>query len=341
MPARRPPWEDLPEAELMNVRLRDLRLRIEGTWIEECLAVLHDDLAKRGLPVRPQAWLSTHWFVRRGTTGIAIPFYLAHPRLMSLERKQMREVEGGTRAEMMKILRHEMGHVLDNAYLLGRDPRVREHFGKWTTRYPEHYRPNPASRRFVQHLRLYYAQAHPHEDFAETFAVILGTRGERWRKKYADWPALKKLEFVDELLRELRDKPVRKTTRRRHAPLNRITMTLGEYYAEKLSRYDTSYPGLWDDDLKRLFSDDPRHRDRELASHFLRRNRGEIRRLVSNWTGEYRYTREQVLHDMIGRSRELKLRATGPERRLKMEFAILLTVKTMDVHLRRRHSFAL
>jgi hypothetical protein len=191
----------------------------------------------------------------------------------------------------------------------------------------------------VQHLRLYYAQAHPHEDFAETFAVVLGARG--WRKQYEGWPALEKLEFVNTLLEELRGKPAKRRNRRRNKALDTLTVTLREYYEDKRSRYDVSYPGMYDGDLKKLFSDDPRHRQRELASKFLRRNRSEIRKLVSNWTGEYQYTRDQVLHDMIGRSRELKLRATGPEQRLKMEFAILLTVKTMDVHLRRRNSFAL
>jgi hypothetical protein len=146
---------------------------------------------------------------------------------------------------------------------------------------------------------------------------------------------------VNAILEELRGKTPKRRNKRRVDAIETNAMTLRAYYADKHSRYDASFPGMFDDELRRLFSDDPKHRHRELASHFLRRNRTEIRKLVSNWTGDYQYTRDQVLHDMIGRSRELKLRATGPERRLKMEFAILLTVKTMDVHLRRRNSFAL
>jgi hypothetical protein len=273
--------------------------------------------------------------------GIAIPFYLSHPRLMQLERRQMLEVEGGTRLEMMKILRHECGHALDNAYALGRDRRRRELFGDASLSYPEHYRPNPASHGYVQHLRLYYAQSHPLEDFAETFAVILASRNEGWRKRYADWPALQKLEYVDGLLSRLRGKRPVHRSRLRPDSLRTLTMTLREYYEDKRTRYLVSYPDIYDRDLRRLFSDDPKHRRRELASRFLRRNRTEIRRLVSNWTGEYQFTLEQVLKDMIGRSHELKLRAAGPERRLKMEFAILLTVKTMDFHYSRRNWFAL
>lgn len=338
---RRSAWETLGDKELLKVRLRDLHVRIDGSWIEECLADLHDELARRGIRFRPHAWLSYDWFVPDRVPGIAIPFYLAHPRLMKLERKMMLEVEGGTRPEMMKILRHECGHALDHAFELESDAERQEIFGKSTKRYPEHYRPNPASRRFVRHLRLYYAQSHPLEDFAETFAVILGSRGDAWRKRYEGWPALRKLEFVDALLDSLRGRRPAVRSRTRTESLPTLSMTLGEYYEEKRDRYLVSYPDIYDRDLRRLFSDDPRHGHRELASSFLRRNRSEIRKLVADWTGEYQFTLNQVLNDMIGRSRELKLRAAGPDRRLKIGFAILLTVKTMDFHYSRRNWFAL
>jgi hypothetical protein len=337
---RRLPWEDLPEADLFEIRLRDLGLRIDGTWIDECLSDLGEDLARREILFRPHAWLSTDFFVPDDIPGIAIPFYLAHPRLMQIERKQMLEVEGGTRQELMQILRHECGHAFDNAYALLREPGRRELFGNASKRYPEHYRPNPASRKFVQHLRLYYAQSHPLEDFAETFAVVIGSRGGGWRKRYADWPALKKLEFMDQLLEQHRGKQPTHRKFRKPDSLPTLAMTLREYYADKRERYLVSYPDIYDRDLRRLFTDDPKYRDAELASRFLRRNSSEIRRLVANWTGEYQFTLEQVLKDMIGRSRELKLRAAGNERSLKMEFAVLLTVKTMDFHYSRRNWFA-
>ena len=341
MKRRRFDWEKLPDSELMDLPIRKLGVRIEGTWIEECLNDLYEELARRELAFRPHAWLSYDWFVPDVIPGIAIPFYLAHPRLMKLERQQMLEVEGGTRQEMMKILRHECGHALDNAYGLGRDRRRRQLFGDPSKRYPEQYRPYPASRRYVHHLRLYYAQSHPLEDFAETFAVIIASRADGWRKRYADWPALRKLEYVDELLDRLGGEPPRHRTRRMPESLSTLNTTLREHYADKRERYLVSYPDIYDRDLRRLFSDDPKHQRHELASRFLRRNSTEIRRLVANWTGEYQFTLEQVLKDMIGRSRELKLRAFGPERRLKIEFAILLTVKTMDFHYSRRNWFAL
>ena len=334
-------WEKLRDAELLDVPLRDLDLHIEGTWIEECLAQLYGELANRDLRFQPHAWLSYDWFVPDGVPGIAVPFFLAHPRLMKLARKHMVDVEGGTRQEMMKILRHECGHAIDNAFALERSRGREKLFGDPSRRYPQHYRPNPASRSYVHHLRLYYAQSHPVEDFAETFAVVLATPPGKWRKRYAKWPALRKLEYVERLLDRIRGK--RPVLRSRQCPdsLPTIGMTLRRYYEEKRQLYDVSYPDIYDQDLKRLFSDDPRHRRRERASSFLRRNRAEIRRLVSEWTGEYEFTLQQVLQDMIGRSRELKLRAARPERTLKMEFAILLTVKTLDFHYGRRNWFAL
>jgi hypothetical protein len=334
-------WEKLTDAELLDLPLCHLGVRVEGTWIEQCHADLNEELARRGIRFRPHLWLSSDWFVPDGVTGIAVPFYLAHPRLMKLERKHMLEVEGGTKLEMMKILRHEAGHAIDNAYGLGRDPEWQELFGDPAMPYPEVYRPNPSSRRFVRHLRLYYAQAHPLEDFAETFAVVLASRGDTWRKRYEGWPALRKLEYVDILLDGLRGKPARQRNQLKPDSLSTLRMTLREYYAGKRQQYLVGYPDIYDRDLKRLFSDDPKHRRRELASRFIRRNSSEIRKLVATWTGEYQFTLEQVLKDMIGRSRELKLRTPGPEQRLLVEFAILLTVKTMDYHYSRRNWFAL
>jgi len=315
-------------------------VRIEATWIEDCLQELYRELSRRGIRLRPHAWLSHDWFTPDRVPGIAIPFYLAHPRLMRLERKMMLEVEGGSQEECLKILRHEAGHAIQQGFRLHLRRRWQTLFGRSSLRYPESYTPNPASRRFVQHLRLYYAQSHPDEDFAETFAVWLQPRSG-WRRRYEDWPVLRKLEYVDELMQELRGQAPLIRTRRQVEPLKSLKKTLRQYYADKREQYSLSYPDIYDRELKHLFSDDPRHRRRERASHFLRRNRTEIRRLVSRWTGQYQFTLDQVLNDMIGRCRELKLRVVGPERRVRMDFAVLLTVKTMNFLYSRRNRIAL
>ena len=138
-------WASLPDEELLQLRLKDLNLRLEGTWLESCLRDLHTELAERGLRIAPHAWISNEWFSPEDSPGIAIPFYLAHPRLMRLERKMIIDVEGGSVPECMRILRHEAGHALQVSFQLHRRRRWQELFGRSSTRYPDYYRPNPAS----------------------------------------------------------------------------------------------------------------------------------------------------------------------------------------------------
>jgi hypothetical protein len=328
MPQRKFAWETLSDEELLTRRLSSLRVGLKGTWLEDCLATLHEEFEERGIRLRPHAWISSEWFSPENTPGIAVPFYLTHPRLMKLEKKMMLEVEGGTWSESMAILRHEAGHTVQHAYQLQRRRRWQQLFGLSSKRYPRYYRPNPASRHYVQHLRLWYAQSHPDEDFAETFAVWLRPRSN-WRTRYAGWPALKKLEYVDELMGEICGKRPLLTTRERVEPLNELSQTLGEHYRKKQAFYAFTPPKTYDRDLSRLFSADPRHHRAQAASSFIRRHRAHIRQLVARWTGENQLTLDAVLDDMISRCRELDLRAIGSEKKLVMDFTVLLTAKTM------------
>src|SRR4249919_1774468 len=273
-------WASLPDEQLLQLRLRDLKVKVEGTWLEDCLKALHEELKERDLRVRPHAWISSEWFSPDSTPGIAFPFYLAHPRLMQLEKKKIFDVEGGTWWECMRILRHEAGHVVQTAYQLQRRRRWQQLFGPSSKHYPRSYRPNPASRHFVQHLRLWYAQSHPDEDFAETFAVWLRPRSN-WRTRYAGWPALKKLEYVDELMGEIVGKRPPVTTRERADPLYKLSQTLGEHYQKKQAFYAFKPPKTYDRDLSRLFSADPRHRREQPAAVFIRRHRAQVRQLVA------------------------------------------------------------
>ena len=237
--------------------------------------------------MRPHCWLSDEWFSPQNVPGIGIPFYLVHPRLIRLERSMMLEAEGASRAECMRILRHEAGHAIQHGYRLHRRPSYQRLFGKSSTKYPTSYRPNPASRHFVQHLRAYYAQAHPDEDFAETFAVWMQPRA-RWRKRYQGWGALRKLEYVDALMEELEGKrpPVR--TRERVAPVSQLTSTLRAHYDEKRAFYAVDFPSTYDRELCRVFSNSPKDAKRELASRFITRHAKEIRALVVSLDGRVR-----------------------------------------------------
>ncbi|WP_309940673.1 putative zinc-binding metallopeptidase [Tardiphaga robiniae] len=328
MPLRKHLWEELSDEQLLKQRFSTLRVTIKGTWLEDCIGTLYEELEDRGIRLRPHVWISSEWFSPADVPGIAIPFYLAHPRLMKLEKKMMFEAEGSTRSECMAILRHETGHAVQHAFQLQRRRRWQQLFGLSSKRYPLYYRPNPASRRYVQHLRRWYAQSHPDEDFAETFAVWLRPRSS-WRTRYADWPALKKLEYVDELMSEIAGAKPLITTRERVDPLSKLSQTLGEHYQTKQAFYAFTAPKTYDRDLNRLFSADPRHRRAQSAASFIRRHRAQTRQIVARWTGENQLTLDAVLDDMILRCRELDLRVLGSERQLLVNFTILLTAKTM------------
>jgi hypothetical protein len=338
--AVRADWPDLSDAELLDVRFCELGLTIEGSPLEARISELYAELAARGLAFRPHFWLSSEWFTPDSVPGVAIPFYLAHPRLARLEKAQMLEVEGGTPEWCLQILRHEAGHAFDNAYALRRRRRRLEHFGRPSTPYPDFYLPRPYSKSFVLHLDSWYAQSHPDEDFAETFAVWLQPDSD-WRSRYADWPAKRKLEYMDELMRDIAGRPPIVSTRRRIEPLERLRTTLRRHYAKKRAHYGLAYPDFYDRDLRRLFSDAPEHRQNAKASRFIHRIRRDVRRLVAEWTGSYQYTIDRVIEDIIVRSEELNLRLKYPEDRTKLDFTMLLTVQTMNYLHSGRHRVAL
>lgn len=326
-------WEDWPENALLDTRLCDLDLDLSSCWLAEQVDRLHEELAARGLKLKPHCWLSTEWFSPEGVPGIAIPFFLAHPRLKRIERRQILYVEGGTPASCMRLLRHEAGHALQHAFRLHRRRRWQRVFGLSSAPYPEYYRPKPASRRFVMHLDDWYAQAHPDEDFAETFAVWL-TPGSAWRKRYAGWPALEKLEYVDALMTELAGATPPVRSRRQVEPMSRNRTTLREYYAQRRARYRITTTRFYDDDLLRLFRPPP-SRAGEPAAQFLKRHRARIRSMVLRSTGGHPLPLDTVLGEMIARCRELKLRAVG-QRRLEVELAILLAARSVEYPYRRR-----
>jgi hypothetical protein len=339
--SRRLSWEKCSIQELMEWRLCDLGVQLEGSWLERPIERLHNEMGARNLRVKPHCWLSEEWFSPDGIPGIAIPFYLTHPRLKRLERSQVLEVEGGSQAECLRLLRHEAGHAVHHAFRLHRRKRWREVFGSSAEPYPDYYRPNPGSRRYVEHLPYWYAQSHPDEDFAETFAIWL-TPGSAWRKRYRGWPALQKLRYVDELMQELAGQKPPIRTKARPDPLHRIKTTLGEHYRARRERYAVFASRAYDADLLRFFEPAGKSPGRsESASAFLRRHRTVIRRMVARSTGKHELALDTVLREMIVRSRELKLRAVGSKRELIGDFAILLAARSAEFVYRGRDWHAL
>lgn len=321
----------MPTKELLDIRMCDLELSIEGSWLQDVIGRLRAELDRAGLKrFRPHSWLCDEWCSPDDIPGIGIPFYLAHPRLMRLERQMMFEVEGGTKSECMRLLRHEAGHALQHAYQLQRRRRWQREFGLASAPYPDFYNPNPLSKSYVEHLDGWYAQAHPVEDFAETFAVWLSP-SSKWRQRYAEQPAIRKLEYVDELATELSKLSPSVRSRAKPYALPKLRHSLRKHYERRQAHYGPGFGDQYDRDLSKIFSDSQAQRGQETAASFLRRNRRQIREQVARFTGEYQFTIDQVLGDIIGRCRELGLRLASSERETKTNFAIMLTVHT--VHL--------
>lgn len=337
---KKPRLGSASDEDLLALRLQQLPCRLEGSQVNRLVKRLYKELKDRGLNFAPHVWLSDEWFCPDGVPGFAIPFYLAHPRLMKLEQKQMLEVEGGSEAECMRILRHEAGHAIDNAFRLHFRRDWQRVFGSFAKRYPRSYRPKPTSRKYVHHLNSWYAQSHPAEDFAETFAVWLTPRS-RWRMQYEDWPALKKLEFVDALMQDLKGKRPRVRKRVQVDPLRKIKKTVAKHYRDKKRTYGLTGQRSFDPDLKRMFSSQRQHAHRHTAASFIRARRRELVELVARGTGTYHYTVDQVIRQMIERCKELKLRLTTDERRARQDVIILLTVATMNIILSGKNRIAL
>lgn len=331
---------EMSDDELLNQRMCDLDLTIEGTTLESRIEIALSELRAHDLDFKPHFWLSDEWFCADGIPGIAIPFYLAHPRLERLEKAQLLEVEGGDEKWCLKILRHELGHAIENAYRTRRLLARRKLFGRSTEPYPEYYSPRPYSKSFVLHLDPWYAQSHPDEDFAETFAVWL-TPNAQWRERYAEWPAIKKLEYMDSLMQSLRGKVPPVQNKKILDPLSNYTKTLREHYETRKKKYGKEHPSFYDKDLRILFSADPEFAKNPTAASLIKRRRKTIRATVSRWTGAYQYTTDQVLDAIVQRCAELNLRLTSAEEIAVKEFTVLLTVQTMNYLHSGRHRIAL
>ncbi len=306
-------WSRLSDEELLSLRFCDLRLKLERTPLHQHVKRLHAELQSRGIEFMPHCWLAEDFFSPDGVPGIAIPFYLAHPRLEKLERRIMREVEGGNDRSLMRILRHEAGHALDNAYRLRRKRRWREVFGHASLPYPHRYRARPGSRRYVHHLGQWYAQAHPTEDFAETFAVWLKPKSD-WRTSYAAWPAFNKLSLVDELMNSVRGTRAPVRNRLRLEPIDTDKRTLAQYYRRKLARYRLYRRGLADDLLQKVFCTEPARANCIKASTLLRSARKTLEPSVAREMDMAKYSVHQILNMLIERTDTLKLYVRGSRR---------------------------
>ena len=344
MPAnrfKRPVWADYSFEEILDLRFSDLKLKLEDTPLLKFVEQLYGELEWRGIRFKPHCWLSDEWFSPDGVPGIALPFYLAHPRLEKLEARQIHEVEGGTDRECMKLLRHEAGHAICTAYQLYRRKRFKKLFGRFHKTYPDYYSPNPKSKNYVMHLDWWYAQSHPAEDFAETFAVWLKPRS-RWRKDYHDWPVIKKLEYVEELMEVISEQKPLVTRRNYIDPVSKIRKTLREYYQQKREHYGVDIPQVYDGELIRLFKGyNGDSRQRTKAAAFLRKYHAELCEICARGTSMTPYVISQILQEMMIRCREMKLSISRPVDEVKMDVAIFIALQSQSYRHRVNHRIAI
>jgi Putative zinc-binding metallo-peptidase len=315
---------------LLAMRLRDLPVHLTNTFLARRIARLHQELAARRIVALPHVWLAEEFFAPEGVLGFAVPFYLAHPRLMRLERAQMLDCEGAGEAECRRILRHEAGHAIDEAYRLHRRPRYRQLFGNSRKPYPSAYRPRVDSRDYVVNLAGWYAQAHPAEDFAETFAVWLNPYLD-WRTSYKDWPAIEKLEYVDKVMKRIAGVPPPVSDKAEVDPLGSLRRTLNAHYTAKRARFAWKGSPNYDQDLRRIFSDAPKDPGALTAARYLRRMRGALRARIVEGTGVHAYAVDQLLRQTIARVENLALCVVDPPDVVMERLLVFLTMQTAGV----------
>jgi hypothetical protein len=310
-------WETV-RFELLNTRISDLSLRIEGSPLEPFTRRLQRELAAKGISLVPEFYLTDSWGCPDRVPIIGIPFYLADPKLRRLEEEQTGVIEDD--ADVMKLLRHEAGHALNYAYHLWEREEWRDMFGVFSKPYQEDFRPERWSRQFVRHIEAYghgrtYAQKHPDEDFAETFAVWLTPRSG-WRRIYRHWPALRKLQLVDRLMKEVGADTPPRFRRRLSRPVESMRILLAEHYGQKAKRLRAAAQGYVDDKLRELFPP-VRTKAPVPACELFRRYHDNFMKRTVRWSGLDEEQVEAILKKLEARAASLKLfyaRSQGPER---------------------------
>ena len=320
------PWAAERDA-LLGRHISDIGLAVEGTRVERLAAELYRELDSRGIRFHPPVYLSDQWGCPDGTPLIGVPFYLADARLSRIEEDYSSAVEGAE--ESMRYLRHEAGHAFNYAYRLYDRPDWRKMFGPYSRPYRERYRADPFSRAFVRHILGWYAQKHPDEDFAETFAVWL-TPGIDWRRTYEGWDALKKLEYVDKVMKLTQGIPPVRAPEDDDLPVTAMQYTLADHYKENEESIPIRDPRIFDGDLKTIFVTALQAPAAESARDFISRHKREIVTRISYWTGENASIVRQFVDFLAQRVEELELRLGGLEASTLIELTAFGTAVMMN-----------
>lgn len=318
--------------EILSKPIREMGLKLEGSPLERFVQQLYRELERKGLKkFRPQCYLSDEWGCPDQQPVIGIPFYLADPKLARLER-EMNDLEDSR--QIMMYLRHEAGHAFNYAYQLFKTPEWRELFGPFRRPYRDLYRPVPFSRQFVRHMEGWYAQKHPDEDFAETFAVWMTPRSQ-WRKRYRGWGAMKKLQYMERVARQFGDaEPLvqQSITEVADVTVDEMEVTVRDFYEKAVDLHLSPEDLTLDTDLTDIFNVS-RRREKGVrpATDFLRDNRKAILDKVTYWTGVQRPLLKKLIETIEARANELKLKVDiSCERQYLTELVAYLTALAMN-----------
>jgi hypothetical protein len=278
-----PAFETLdPELrDVLGKRIRELGLRLEGSPVEPYVRQLYKELERRGLHrFRPVCYLTDEWGCPDMQPVLGIPFYLADPNLGKLERA-IDDLEDSR--EIMRYMRHEAGHVFNYAYRLYARGDWMATFGPFDRPYRDKYRPVPFSRNYVRHMEGWYAQKHPDEDFAETFAVWL-TPGSAWRRRYKGWPAMRKLRYVDRMARTFGDEDPIVRTGEVDITVDDMRLTVEEFYKRAEKERDMRVEFAMDVHLSEIFLT-RKPREGRPAADIVSKYRRELIDKITYWTG--------------------------------------------------------
>lgn len=322
--------EGLPpaSASLLQARIKDLKLHLSGTLLERFIGQLYDELEAKGLALRPQCYLSDQWGCPSGVPVIGIPFYLADPNLLQIEDALGAGAEN--ERDIMMYLRHEAGHAFNYAYRLYETEEWRKQFGDYSKPYVDTYKPHPFSRRYVVHISGWYAQKHPDEDFAETFAVWL-TPNSRWQERYRGWSALKKLHYVEQCAQRLGRQSALVTMAERDMDVGEMEETVLDHYRQRMleEKIDTSIGEHLDQDLAGLF--EAEGVGSTGADTLIRAERQSLILAVTQYSGVSRGVVKSVLDHLLDRAAALRLTVHRDKAREYMtRLTALLTALAMN-----------
>jgi hypothetical protein len=328
--ALRPFDKASPEVqEILQKPIRELGLKLESSPLERFVHQLYRELERKGLKkFHPACYLTDEWGCPSGEPVIGIPFYLADPRLSRLE-KELNDLEDPR--QIMMYLRHEAGHAINYAYGLYKTPEWKRLFGPYRRRYRDDYRPIAFSRSFVRHMEGWYAQKHPDEDFAETFAVWLTPRSG-WREKYKGSPAMEKLKYVARIARQLGDTDPIRQRGRKDITVDEMETTVAEFYETVLNEQPSPGDLPLDTDLSDIFNVSRRRKKGvRPAAELLRENRKPLVDKLAYWTGVQRPLAKKLVESMEARAAELNLRAdVKQEKAYLTEITVYATALAMN-----------